>query len=112
MKPPIFLSDEVRAVLMSLMDEVAAALGCPDAYVSVVTHGARVVDGVTRFDFGLASDSNPELIRALRKCFPRRQVGLLRATTGPFGDLNLENVAVPDLQAALLAWRRAGSAGL
>lgn len=105
MRPPIVLTDEVRAALLELIEEVAASLDCPDAHVAIVCHGARAIDGATRFDIGLASDATPELVRALRRAFPRRGTGLLRATMGPFGDLNLENVTAPDLKSAKEGWQ-------
>ncbi len=101
MKASCELAPEFRSRLLQLADAVERDLGISGSSMAIVVHGARMIEGEMRYDLSLASDDEPTLIRAMRNAFPRHKVDHLRATIGQFGDLNLENVALTDIEAAL-----------
>lgn len=101
------LAPDFRSLLLQLADAVERDLGLSGSGMAIVIHGARMIDGEKCYDLSLASDDAPDMIRVMRAAFPRRKVGHLRATVGKFGDLNLENVAMADIEAALA--RHAGT---
>lgn len=98
---PAFLDPDTKAALDRLGSAVEARLGLSGAHWVVVTH-RKYPDGAGFcYDLAVACEKTPELIRTMRRCFPRTRQGPFRAFTGPFGDLNLENVTIDHLRTAL-----------
>lgn len=98
---PVKLSEEMRNARSGLCAAVAEDLGCPNARLALVVHGRRAIDGVERFELSLGCVTTPALIRALRGLFPRQGRPPFRASLGRFGSLDLENIALADVEAAV-----------
>ncbi|QNM82014.1 hypothetical protein H8M03_08200 [Sphingomonas sabuli] len=93
---PTRLDPAMRAQVLAIASAAERQLGLAECQIAIVVHASE--SGV--YELAIACDRHPELIRAMRRAFPRRTDGRLRATIGPFGDLNLVNVTAADVASA------------
>ena len=74
-------------------------LRLPQTHLAIVIHAARRTAGQARYDLSLGGDDR--LIRAMRAAFPARSTGPCRARLGRLGGLDLWDVAIGDVAAAV-----------
>lgn len=101
--PAASFDPEFRAGLIALADAAERNLGLSGAHLAMVCHSRRDAPGGPVYEVSLASDKTPELIREMRRGFPRRGKGGQSFSINPLGALFLVDVTLADLDAARAA---------
>lgn len=90
---------------MALADLVEERLGLTNISMAIVIHRAAEVAEGRRYWLSLAVDRHPAMVRALRRCFPRRRTGEFQARMGSLGDLELAGVDLVEIDRAIARFR-------